>query len=131
MPDNEIVFDHIHLISDDPQVTSSWYAEKLGGEITDRLEIRGTPQFVVTFNGVTIFIRGRRTGEELCGSKDLQWRTNHFGFHVNGDFDEFCDKLRQKGVVFTLDPVDFRPTVRIAFIEAPDGVSIELLQRKD
>jgi hypothetical protein len=26
--------------------------------------------------------------------------------------------------------VDFSPSVRIAFIEAPDGVSIELLQRK-
>lgn len=129
MPDDEIVFDHIHLISEDPQATASWYEEKLGGKITDRLEIRGTTQFVVTFSGVTILIRGRRAGEESCGNKDVPWNTNHFGFHVNGDFDGFCDKLRNKGVSFTLDPVDFRPQVRIAFIEAPDGMTVELLQR--
>jgi hypothetical protein len=29
-----------------------------------------------------------------------------------------------------MDPVDFTPDIRIAFIEAPDNVSIELLQRK-
>jgi hypothetical protein len=39
--------------------------------------------------------------------------------------------LKEKGVAFSLDPVDFNPTTRIAFISAPDGVSIELLNRKD
>jgi hypothetical protein len=33
---------------------------------------------------------------------------------------------KKNGVKFTIDPVDFSPTVRIAFIEAPDGVSIDM-----
>jgi lactoylglutathione lyase len=50
---------------------------------------------------------------------------------VKGDFDGFCAGLRSKGVTFSLDPTDFNPTTRIAFINAPDGVSVELLDRKD
>ena len=50
---------------------------------------------------------------------------------VTGDFDGFCAGLRSKGVTFSLEPTDFNPTTRIAFIQAPDGVSIELLNRKD
>jgi hypothetical protein len=30
-----------------------------------------------------------------------------------------------------MEPTDINPSTRIAFIEAPDGVSIELLDRKD
>jgi hypothetical protein len=50
---------------------------------------------------------------------------------VKGDFDGFCTGLRNKGVAFSLDPTDFNSATRIAFIKAPDGVSVELLRRKD
>jgi catechol 2,3-dioxygenase-like lactoylglutathione lyase family enzyme len=131
MTDASIAFDHVHLISKDPQSAASWYAEMLGGKITAKQEIRGAPQFVVAFEGATILIRGRRPGEQQPESKgELQWGTDHFGFQVQGDFDGYCDALRKKGVRFTLDPVDFSPKVRIAFIEAPDGGVIELLQRR-
>ena len=50
---------------------------------------------------------------------------------VKGDFDGFCADLKKKDVTFSLEPTDFNPTTRIAFINAPDGVSVELLNRKD
>ncbi len=125
-----IVFDHVHLISEDPRSAAEWYADKLGGRIIGSAEIRGAPQVIVAFEGATIIVRGQRTGEEAAGKPGLEWGTDHFGFSVKGDFDGFCDDLKKNGVTFTLDPVDFGPTVRIAFIEAPDNVSIELLQRK-
>jgi len=49
---------------------------------------------------------------------------------VHDDLDGLCDELKKKGVVFTKEPVDFSPQLRLAFIEAPDGVSIELLRKK-
>ena len=125
-----IVFDHVHLISEDPRSAAEWYADKLGGRIIGSAEIRGAPQVIVAFEGATIIVRGQRTGEEAAGKPGLEWGTDHFGFSVKGDFDGFCDDLKKNEVTFTLDPVDFTPTVRIAFIEAPDNVSIELLQRK-
>ena len=38
---------------------------------------------------------------------------------------------KAKGVEFSVEPRDNNPTTRLAFINAPDGVSVELLNRKD
>ena len=130
MGNANISFDHVHLISEDPHGAAAWYADKLGGEIERSGEVRGAPQIYVNFEGAVIIIRGERTGEQVDEKGGLQWGTDHFGFKVSEDLDGFCDMLRQKGVRFTLEPTDFTPTIRIAFIEAPDGVSIELVQRR-
>ena len=130
MSNVNIVFDHVHLVSKDPESSAAWYAEKLGGKVVNSSEVRGAPSIVVAFKGATIIIRGQRTGEQVDEKNGIEWGTDHFGFQVDGDFDGFCGDLKKNGVKFTVDPVDFGPTVRIAFIEAPDGVSIELLQRK-
>lgn len=34
MADARVKFDHIHIISQDPQAAADWYAHILGGEIT-------------------------------------------------------------------------------------------------
>jgi lactoylglutathione lyase len=140
MSDAEIVFDHIHIISEDPRSASAWYADVLGGEVTGNYEIRGSTQISVAFEGARILIRGRRPGEKptrkhsLESFKDYvshdQWGTDHFGFRVSGDLDEFCDQLRKKGAAFAAEPHDFAPGVRIAFLSAPDDVTIELVQTK-
>lgn len=130
MNDARIVFDHVHLVSADPLATASWYVDKLDGEITSSNDVGGAPQIHVAFEDATLIVRGQRTGEQAADKQGLTWGTDHFGFHVHGDFDGFCDVLKSKGVTFTRDPEAFSPTVRLAFIEAPDGVSIELLQRK-
>jgi len=76
-------------------------------------------------------LRGQRPAELAAEKPGLQWGVDHFGMRVKGDFDGFCTGLRNKGVAFSMDPTDFNPTTRIAFIKAPDGVSVELLHRKD
>lgn len=125
-----IVFDHVHLVSKDPESAGSWYEEKLGGKVVGSGEIGGSLSVRVSFEGATIIIRGQRANEQLSRKSGLQWGTDHFGFNVNGDFDDYCNDLKSKGVTFAMNPVDFTPVVRIAFIVAPDNVSIELLQRK-
>ncbi len=122
--------DHLHLISEDPQSTAFWYVDKLGAKIVMSYEVLGAPQLIIAVGGTTIIIRGRRPKERPSKKPGLQWGLDHFGFKVSGDFDGFCDELKKKGVTFTMDPVDFSPGLRIAFIQAPDGVSIELLQRE-
>ncbi len=130
MTNASFVFDHVHLVSKDPKSTAAWYAEKLGGRIVNSSEVRGVLSIIVAFKGATVIIRGQRQGEQVKEKNEIQWGTDHFGFRVDGDFDGFCGDLEKNGVKFTLEPVDFSPTVRIAFIEAPDNVNIELLQRK-
>ena len=123
-------FDHIHLVSRNSAAAADWYVEKLDGRITAKTEVRGAPQIMVSFGGATVIIRGERSGETATSREGLQWGIDHFGFQVSGDFDRYCGELKAKGVEFTVDPMDFGATLRIAFIRAPDDVIIELLQRK-
>ena len=53
---------------------------------------------------------------------------DHFGLRVNG-IDAIVAELKAKGVEFTREPTTVRPGVRVAFLRAPEGVSIELLDR--
>jgi lactoylglutathione lyase len=131
MPDVSLSFDHVHLVSRDPDATAKWYVDKLGGKILRSGEVRGAPQIYVSIAGAMVIVRGERPAESAEEKAGLQWGVDHFGLRVKGDFDGFCAGLRGKGVSFSLEPVDFNPTTRIAFINAPDGVSVELLNRKD
>ena len=51
---------------------------------------------------------------------------DHFGLAVSG-IDAIVDELKAKGVEVTRGPLTIRPGTRIAFLKAPQGVSIELL----
>jgi catechol 2,3-dioxygenase-like lactoylglutathione lyase family enzyme len=93
--------------------------------------VRGAPQIYVSFGGPMVIVRGQRGAEQVADKANLEWGVDHFGLKVAGDFDGFCADLRKNGVTFSLDPIDANPTTRIAFINAPDGVSVELLSRKD
>ena len=132
MPNARLAFDHVHLVSKDPHAAANWYVDKLGGEVVRSVEVRGAPQIYVSFGGgAMVIVRGQRPAELAAEKPGLQWGVDHFGMRVKGDFDGFCTGLRNKGVAFSMDPTDFNPTTRIAFIKAPDGVSVELLHRKD
>jgi catechol 2,3-dioxygenase-like lactoylglutathione lyase family enzyme len=131
MPNHSLAFDHVHVISKDPHAAANWYVDKLGGDIVKSGVVLGAPQIYVSFGGPMVIVRGQRSAELAAEKLGLQWGVDHFGLKVQGDFDGFCAALRSKGVAFSMDPTDANPTTRIAFIHAPDGVSVELLNRKD
>ena len=131
MSEASVSFDHVHLVSPNPQATAQWYADKLGGRIVRSLDVKGAPQVYVSLDGFIIIVRGQRPAESVTDKRNLEWGIDHFGLRVKGDFDGFCAELRSRGITFSLEPTDFNPTTRIAFINAPDGVSIELLNRKE
>lgn len=126
----EIRFDHVHLVARDPVKTAQWYADNLNGKIWKNIEVRGAPQVYVQFGDSYVIVRGQRGAESPTGKDGLEWGIDHFGVRVHGNFDEFCARLRQNGVTFSMEPTDFNESTRIAFINAPDGVSVELLNRK-
>ncbi len=141
MADARLVFEHIHIISEDPQSSAAWYADMLGGKITESYELRGAPQIAVVFEGITILIRGRRPGENPDRTNIIQsfgdfashdeWGMDHFAFCVHGDLTDFCNSLKEKGATFSIEPDDSIGRTwdgSIAYLNGPDGVSIELLQ---
>ena len=142
MGGNELSFDHIHIISEDPRASAVWYVGKLDAEINGEIELRGAPQINVGLGGATLLIRGRRSGEdpsmpapmrdfEDYSSHD-EYGTDHFGFTYRGDLRAYCEVLRDRGVEFVVEPWEFIPGSGgvICYIAAPDGVSIELIQAR-
>ncbi len=131
-------FDHVHIISRDPEASAGWYVEMLGATIANSTTARGAPQIFVDLGGMTILIRGRRPGEAPVAARPIRqyadfsshdsWGTDHFGFLYRGDLEAFCNELRAKGASF---PVELKRGVNgslLCYIAAPDGVSIELMQ---
>ena len=131
-------FDHVHIIASDPKATARWYVEMLGADVTADTIARGAPQIFLELGGTTIIIRGKRPGEAPTAAKGFEaysdfsskneWGTDHFGFMVQGDLTAFCAALGAKGVTF---PVPLKTGVNgslLCYVQAPDGVSIELMQ---
>jgi len=53
-------FDHVHIISNDPEASANWYVEMFGATITANTTARGAPPIFVDLGGMTILIRGQR-----------------------------------------------------------------------
>ena len=123
-----IAFDHIHLFSPDPEATAAYYERMFGAEVVRSMQ-QGQPRIDLKLGGANIFI--------LDVSKDATAKVlpahphqglDHFGLSVT-EIDKLCADLKAKGAKLTRGPETPRPGIRIAFIEGPEGVSIELLVR--
>ena len=120
-------FDHIHLRSLDPDAAGRFYVDHLGARLDGRIETETLLRVTVAFPGLNVFIDRVPDGTNLAAPRP-HLGLEHFGLKV-ADLDAAAAELKGKGIEFTLEPVDFRPGLRIAFIRGPDDVSIELLER--
>jgi lactoylglutathione lyase len=125
----EYQFHHIHIYSSDVEATERWFLDGMGAELVKQHDSRGVPTTTVRIGGAEILIRGARAGEQIAKPGPLQFGTNHFGLEV-ADVDATIKELRQRGVTIEVEPWDFRPGMRIAFVKGPDEVRIELVQTR-
>ena len=121
-------YDHIHLRSPDPEATAQWYERMLGAEVLRSMQ-QGKPRIDLKLGGANIFIAPVTAGDGVNPAPTTPYRgLDHFGLTVKG-IDAIAAELKAKGVEFTREPTTVRPGVRVCFIRAPEGVSIELLDR--
>ena len=115
-------FHHIHLKGPEPDKMLDWYENAFGGE---RTKYKGMLD-ALNYNGVWLLAQGAK--EPLAPTKDRA--IDHLGWGVI-DMDADAKTLKEKGVKFTMEPRPFNPeiAIAIAFVEGPNGVRIELVQR--
>ena len=124
----QYTFDHIHLFTSDPEGMANYFESMLGAEVI-RSAPGGQPRIDLKLGGANIFILDvSGSASAVDGATHPHRGLDHFGLSVEG-IDKVCDELRAKGAKFTRGPETIRPGTRIAFIEGPEGVSIELLER--
>ncbi|AJE46776.1 VOC family protein [Celeribacter indicus] len=122
-------FDHVHIVSRHPELAARWYRDTLGGEIVESKHMLGAPQIYVKFGTSMIVIRGQRPNEMDLSERRSHGIVDHFAFRVDRDFEGFCARLMAHGVDFTMQPCALDESTSVAFITAPDGISIELMHR--
>ena len=125
------VINHIHLKADDPQRSAAWWVQAFNFKIiTDTLRDDGV-RFVTceSENGVRVNISGAPTGETLDrGNAGVHEGIEHFGLDSE-NLEQDVARLTALGAVRVSAP----PTTgaaRIAFLEVPDHVRIELIERR-
>jgi lactoylglutathione lyase len=123
-----ITWDHVHLRTTNPEGMAQWFEKMLGAEII-RTMPDGKPRIDLKLGGAKIFIAPVASDDGINPAPTIPYRgLDHFGLAVTG-IDAIAAELKAKGVEFTREPTTVRPGVRICFIRAPEGVSIELLDR--
>ena len=122
-------FDHVHLIGSDLDVSERFYQEMFGAETIGRRDAGGTVNLLMKLDGVHLFVRGARPGEQVSGDgTELRYTYDHFGVVV-ADLQAAVDELRSKGVKVLQEPRTVRAGTHVAFVEGPDHTRIEVLQR--
>ena len=123
-----ITWDHIHLRTANPEGMAQWFEKMLGAEVL-RSTQEGKPRIDLKLGGANIFIAPVGANDDVNAPPTIPYRgLDHFGLAVTG-IDAIASDLKAKGVEFTKEPTTVRPGVRICFTRAPEGVSIELLDR--
>ena len=122
-------FHHIHLRSEDPGTTLSWYEELFGG-IPDKMKGRltGLRYNTVGTRGVWLLVGQQRDGtlEPTVGRA-----FDHLGWIVD-DMDAYISMLQGKGMELDDGPREVTNSAGedliIAFLISAEGVRIELVQ---
>ena len=121
-------YDHIHLRSPDPEKTAQYYERMFGAEIIRSMQ-EGQPRIDMKVGGQNVFIAPVPANSGVNPPPVTPYQgLDHFGLLVSG-IDAVVAELKAKCAEFSREPTTVRPGVRVAFLRAPQGVSIELLDR--
>ena len=74
-------------------------------------------------------ISGQAEGEDpIAGTTEPRFGLDHFGFETD-DLMQLSERLKKNGVKFNCEPWTMPSGSMVAFVVAPDEVSVELIQR--
>ena len=128
--------DHIGIITNNLQQSVEFYTDVLGFSISAKIEMddAGFSAIFVEKNGSKIELMGYR-GEIPKRSEGIEIKmgggsipiNDHITFSVD-DITATVTQLKEKGVEFSLEPVQLEGGMKLASFKDPSGVLIELVE---
>ena len=122
---------HVHIRSSDPHASASWYKKHFSAKIvSDREVMPGTITISMEVGGpVRLNISSQPDGssDERSVAELNRLGLEHFGFGVE-DLGAELERLEGAGVRIVLPLTEVVGGARLAYIEGPDDVLIELVQ---
>jgi catechol 2,3-dioxygenase-like lactoylglutathione lyase family enzyme len=122
-------YDHIHLRTRNPQAIIQYFQEMFDAKRVESVQSDGKPRVDLDLNGLTIFVAEVPADADLPLAPSQPYiGLDHLGLRVD-DLDAATAELKRRGARFIVEPRTIRPGVRIAFVQGPDDIRIELLER--
>jgi lactoylglutathione lyase len=128
-------FDHLHLRSSDPDATARFFETMFGAEATRGVYPPGTlypgqMRIMMQVGGQKILIAPTHPHDKMTEAPPFPYYgLEHFGFTVD-DLDVTIAELRAKGADVAVGPVTRDAGTYLAFIRGPEGIMIELVQKR-
>lgn len=122
--------EHIHFLCADPEASATFFKTYFQASEIERVKL---PDWLIIRLriGPTIIALSPKRGDQALGDPAPGPRRGfaHIGLTVSG-LDALVGRMRADGVTVTVDPFDIAPTVRGAYVLAPDAIELELLEPK-
>jgi catechol 2,3-dioxygenase-like lactoylglutathione lyase family enzyme len=123
---------HVHIRSLDPHASAAWYEKHFGAKIVSQREVMpGTITISMEVGGpVRLNVSSKPDGssDERSAAELNRLGLEHFGFDVE-DLEAELERLTKVGIRIVLPLTEVTGGTRLAYIEGPDDVLIELVQR--
>ncbi len=125
---------HVHIRASDPHASAAWYEQHFAAKILGAREVMpGTITVSMEVDGpVRLNISSQKEGspQDRSAAELNRLGLEHFGFVVD-DIDSDMDRLAAAGIRVVLPITEVPGGGRLSYIEGPDDVLIELVQRRD
>ena len=122
-------YHHGHIKAKDPRKTAQWWADMFGAKIQPERDMGGALFAPVELSGVVINIsspRPEETSDMGEGDASLHYGLEHLGL-LTDDLDTDLARLKEQGL--EIFEVRESPQSKMAFVETPDKVRVELIQQ--
>jgi lactoylglutathione lyase len=124
---------HIHLKANDAKATADWWVNAFNFTIDSDTVRESGDRFIscVSENGLRVNISEPMEGQNFTpGDSGLRYGLEHFGLDSD-DLETDIARLKALGATLLDGPIEMSLTVRIAFIEVPENVRVELIERSE
>ena len=122
---------HVHIRAANPPASAAWYTEHFGAEkVSEREVMPGTVTISMDMGSpVRLNISSQVAGssDERATAELNRLGLEHFGFDVE-DIEADINRLSAAGVRVVLPITEVQGGAKLAYIEGPDDVLIELVQ---
>ena len=122
---------HVHIRSADPHASAAWYAQHFDAKIVSEREVMpGTITIGMEVGGPTrlnVSSQPPGSSDQRAAAELNRLGLEHFGFHVT-DLAAELDRLTAAGIRTVLPLTEVTGGLKLAYIEGPDDVLIELVQ---
>jgi catechol 2,3-dioxygenase-like lactoylglutathione lyase family enzyme len=120
--------DHIHLRSLDAPKAAAFYVDAMGAREVTRMDVQGRLRIILDLGGLRVFVEQVPAGTPQPPAPPFVG-IEHIGLAVD-DLDAALAALTARNTRVVDGPRQARPGVRVAFLDGPDQVRIELIERR-